>query len=339
MRYLFLILCFLFSITAHSLTLLDNAPARYEVQPGDTLWEIANRYLAHPWEWKALWRANPHIKNPKRLYPGAVLELHYYKKNPYLKVLSNGTIKLSPYMRPLPTEDAIPAISLNDIKPFLDASVVLDWNSLADAPYVVAFTTEHMLGGQSDEIYVKNLCPPVPPPGMTISYAIYRPAGQYVDPATHGFLGYKATLVGYAQLLRRGEPATILLTDILQGVKLKDRVMPRNFPEFNLYFEPKTPKMAIQGQVIDIPGQYSEGGVGLVAVVNRGKDAGLQSGDVLAIYSKPRFVPDPKCPTCEMLPPERVGEAMVFRTFTHTSFMLVVRSIRSIHPRDLVMNP
>ncbi|WP_133128990.1 LysM peptidoglycan-binding domain-containing protein [Legionella nagasakiensis] len=340
MRYMMFFLSLILSVSAQALTLRSDAPAQYVVQSGDTLWDIANRYLPHPWEWKSLWHANPQIKNPDRLYPGAVLELHYHQQNPYLKVLSNGTIKLSPYMRPMPLEDAIPPIPLSDIRPFLDASLVLDKDSLVNAPYIIAFTTEHLLGGQGDEVYVKNLCPPVPRPGTTFSYGIYRPCGEYIDPTTKCFLGYKAILVGYAELVKGGDPATILLTDIMQGVELKDRVMPNNHPEFAISFEPKAPNHSVHGAIIDLPGDYSQGAAGLVVVLNRGKDAGLQEGDVLGVFSEGKMVSDPKCPPqCVQLPPERIGEVMIFRTFTHTSFALVVRSIRAVKPMDTVTNP
>ena len=327
------------SLSNYALTLRPDAPTRYVVKQGDTLWDIANRYLAHPWEWKPLWHANPQVKNPNRLYPGAILELRSYKQNPYLRVLSNGTIKLSPYMRPMPLENAIPPIPLSDIKPFLDASLVLDKDSLSNAPYIVAFTTEHLLGGQGDEVYVKNLCPPAPPLGTTISYAIYRPCGQYIDPLTKNFLGYKALMIGYAELVRRGDPATIMLTDIMQGVELLDRVMPNNHPEFDFYFEPKAPAIPVSGLIIDLPGDYSQGAEGLVVVINQGKNAGIQAGDVLGVYSEGSNVRNPKCPDCVRLPPERIGEIMVFRTFSCTSFALVVRSIRAIKILDKVSNP
>ncbi|GGI88519.1 LysM peptidoglycan-binding domain-containing protein [Legionella impletisoli] len=340
MRYLMFLVCFLTSMTLHAVTVLAEAPSRYVVQPGDTLWDIASRYLAHPWEWKTLWHANPTIKNPNRLYPGAVLELSYYQQNPYLKVLSNGTIKLSPYMRPMPLEEAIPPIPLSEIRSFLDGSLVLDKDSLSNAPYIVAFTKEHLLGGQGDEVYVKDLCPSPPPPGATFTYGIYRPCGSYQDPETNEFLGYKAILVGYGELVQGGDPAVVMLTDIMQGVEKMDRVMPNNYPGFDISFEPKAPNVPVKGQIIDLPGDYTQGAVGLVVVLNRGKNSGLQAGDVLGVYSPGRVVPNPKCPpNCVELPPERLGEVMVFRTFSCTSFALVVRSTRAVRPMDVVTNP
>ena len=350
MRYILFFFCWVLAISSHAFTLRADAPARYVVQPGDTLWEIANRYLTHPWEWKSLWQANPQIKNPNRLYQGAVIELRYHQNKPYLNVVSNGTVKLSPFIRPRPLHQAIPAIPLNDIRPFLNGSLIIDKNSLANAPFVIAFMTEHMLGGQGDEVYVKNLCPDEYhlPSGVTMSYAIYRPCGVYRDAINKRFLGYKATLIAYAELVRGGDPATVLITDIMQGVKLQDRVMPNNHPDFDLYFEPKAPSMPVHASIIDLLDDYTQGAVGLVAVLDRGEDAGFQPGDVLGVYSKPRGVQNsayrydkkPPCePYCVKLPPERIGEVMVFRTFTHTSIALVVRSIRAITRFDTVTNP
>jgi len=341
MRYILTLFFIVFSAGLHALALKADAPARYVVQSGDSLWEIAAQYLEHPWEWKALWHANPSIKNPNRIYPGTVIVLRYKNQNPYLKVLSNGTIKLSPYMRPKPLEHSIPPIPLADIKPFLNPSLVLDRNLLADAPYIVAFTMEHLLGGQGDEVYVKGLClDPKASSGTTVSYSIFRPEGEYLDPHTHDFLGYKATLVAYAELIQPTEPAKIVLTDILMGVKLSDRVMPNTKRYFNLYFEPKAPALPIRGSIVDLPGDYTQGAVGLVAVINRGKDAGLEPGDVLAIYGPSRIVRNPEFPPRKVkLPPDRIGEVMVFRTFSRTSFALVMRSTRAVKPKDTVTNP
>ncbi|KTD64624.1 LysM peptidoglycan-binding domain-containing protein [Legionella spiritensis] len=346
MRYMLIIFCLIFSIEALAserlpITLRSDYPKRYVVQPGDTLWSIANKYLDRPWEWKALWHANPKIRNPNRLYPGAVLEIRFYQSRPYIRVLSNGTIKLSPNVRPMPAEDAVPAIPLNDIKPFLNASLVMDHDYLMNSPYVVAYSGERLRGGQGDELYVKALHPDkTMPRGATISYAIYRPGPPYLEPISHRILGYLATQVGYGNLVSGGEPATIVLTEITQGVKLKDRVILNDFPEFDLYFEPKAPNFPINGSIIDLPGGYTQGAVGFVAVIDRGDDAGLEEGDVLGIYSTKRLVPDPLCPEKLIeLPRERVGEVMVFRTFSQTSFALVVRSIRTVHLQDKITNP
>lgn len=343
MRHILLVMLFLLSMTTQALSLRDDYPKRYVVKRGDTLWDIAGLYLHKPWEWKALLQANSHIKNPDKIYPGALLVLRFYHKKPYIQVVSNGTVVLSPHVRTLPPDDPIPAIQLIDILPFLDASLVMDKNRLRRAPYILAFKAEHMMAGQGDEVYVKNLhrCCMMPINGP-IPYAIYRPGRAVYSPFRKGCLGYKAELVGYGELASGGDPAIVLITEMTDGIKLNDRVMYDDFEGFNLYFEPKEPPRSIHAAIIDIGDDFKQGAVGSVVLLDRGQDAGLEPGDVLAIYGAKRLVCQ-KRRACRRrsvaLPRERVGELMIFRTFTKTSYGLVIRSIRSVQLKDRVTNP
>lgn len=345
MRFFLLLFFLIISATSHALSLKPDAPSRYVVQNGDTLWTIASRYLKNPWEWKELWHANPKIRNPNRLYQGAVIVLDYHQNRPYLRVLSNGTIKLSPTVRPTVFGEVVPPIPLNEIKPFLDESLILDEDVLCHAPYVVAYVGEHMIGGQGDEIYVKGLHPSHElPVGGTIAYSIFRAGKNYIDPLTNELLGYKAFLVGDGELVAGGDPATVLLTSINVGVKKEDKVLINNSPEFDFSFEPAAPTVSVSGCIIELPdgmpGGNSQSAIGGVAVINIGANAGIKAGDVLGIYKKPRTVKDPKNALIPiLLPPERIGEVMIFRAFSKTSFALIVRSIRPVYLLDLVTNP
>lgn len=45
-------------------------PAEYQIQPGDTLWDICQKLLDNPWYWPKLWSLNDYILNPHLIYPG-----------------------------------------------------------------------------------------------------------------------------------------------------------------------------------------------------------------------------------------------------------------------------
>ena len=48
-------------------TIKADAPNRYIVKKGDTLWDISGRYLDSPWRWKEIWATNKQIKNRNEL--------------------------------------------------------------------------------------------------------------------------------------------------------------------------------------------------------------------------------------------------------------------------------
>ena len=124
-------------------------PETYVVQKGDTLWDIAAKFLRDPWNWPEIWQINPQVENPHLIFPGDTLTLVYNdngrpavtvtERGPSVTVASGGGVeRLSPRVRELPLENAIPAIPYAQVQAFLSRSVVLEKKELAHLPYVVA---------------------------------------------------------------------------------------------------------------------------------------------------------------------------------------------------------
>ena len=323
--------------TAENLKLRPNHPTEYVVKTGDTLWGISDQFLENPWLWPQLWQRNPQINNPHLIFPGDVLALHYVNGRPVLSLEHGGIVKLSPKIRTAPLRHAIPPIPLSEIKPFLTASLILDKDELINAPYIVAYAGEHIVGGENQKMYVRGI-----PNDRNQSFSVFRDRGIYKDPETTEILGYSALHVGDARLQIFGKPSTFLITSSNQEVRIGDRLTPANKMHINTSFYPKKPRAKVEGFILDVIGGVTQIGQHQVVVISKGKNDGLQVGDVLAVYRTGHKIVDPvkihKHETIQ-LPNERTGEIMVFRTFSRLSYALVMRATSSIHVSDTVTNP
>lgn len=56
--------------------LAEDADVRdYTIVKGDTLWDISEARLGNPFLWPALWKENPGIADPNRIYPGQTIKI------------------------------------------------------------------------------------------------------------------------------------------------------------------------------------------------------------------------------------------------------------------------
>ena len=63
-----------------------DAPDRYVVQKGDTLWDISAKFLTDPWYWPEIWHINPQVANPHLIYPGDELALIWVDGRPQVTI-------------------------------------------------------------------------------------------------------------------------------------------------------------------------------------------------------------------------------------------------------------
>jgi LysM domain len=57
-----------------------NEIKNYTVKKGDTLWSISRNELSDAFLWPKVWKENPEIANPDRLYPGQTVRIPIYLK-------------------------------------------------------------------------------------------------------------------------------------------------------------------------------------------------------------------------------------------------------------------
>ncbi len=314
----------------------EDHPERYTVERGDTLWDISERFLVSPWLWPEIWHINPEIENPHLIYPGDSIRMVYVDGDPRLTVERGiREVRLSPGVREEELDDAITAIPLRALRPFLNRSLAVDEAFFDEAPYIVAGEDERVMASRNDRVYVRRL----PDEGAEDTYAIVRQGGAYRDPETREVLGVEATYVGEAGITRDGDPATARVLSSNREVLAGDRLLRMPRRDAQLQFFPKAPESEISGRIIDVLDGVSQIGQFDVVVLNLGEADGLRKGDVLAIYKAGRVVEDHVSRQRITLPEERGGELIVFRTFDRLSYGLVMRSNRHMNVMDLVRNP
>lgn len=325
------------TVFAEPLALQPGAPKEYTVQPGDTLIEIANRYLLDPSQWPQLMKNNPRINNPYRLYPGEILTLSQVNGQPQLNITAGGTIKLSPQVRSYPLNKPIPYIPLSMIKPFLNGALVVNQYELEAAPYIVAHADHHITTGAGDKVYVMGMTNTAP--GK--EYSIFRKGEAFKDPQSKQVLGFYAINVGFAQVEQNGSPATLLITQTTREVLTGDRLQPSSRAQISQDFIPSIPTTPVAGQIIYVVDGVTQISQYQIVVIDRGVESGLRPGNLLDIYQQGEVIANPVQQTQAKikLPNEHVGQLMVFRAFSRVSYAIVLSATAPIHLLDQVTVP
>jgi nucleoid-associated protein YgaU len=341
------------------LALKPDAPDRYVIVPGDTLWGISTRYTDSPWRWPELWGMNrDQIRNPHLIYPGMVLLLDRARGTLSIAggpsgapsaippgtagAPASGTVKLAPRVRAESlAKQQIPSIPPSAIEPFLSRPLVIEPDGLEKAPTIVATEKDRVILAAGNTAYVRGITD-----AKEETWYVYRRGEPLIDPDTNRTLAYEAIYLGTAQLTRPGNPATVLLTSTVQEVNAGDKLVaagPAQAPSY----APHAPEAQLLGRVMKIygsVGRVGEAGPLQIISINRGRADGVEVGHVLALYSLGGTVRDMTrarnaADALIKLPDERAGLSFVFRVFDRVSYALVMHVTRPISPLDVVRTP
>ena len=354
--------CLTVATYAAAVEVRGDHPDTYVVKKGDTLWDIAGKFLQRPWLWPEIWQANPQIQNPHLIYPGDVISLAYLDR-----------VAVQPGPR---TEAPITGVPLAEIEPFLkNLSVVDEFEHL---PYVVAMEEDRLRTTQGQVAYVKGL--EAAQPGTR--YAVVRPtvrftrldrqaccdiyrqddldyrgqrvldSGNFWADAVIGDNGSEVLGFELSQLttgtVTRGEVGGIEVTTLLvddegREVRPGDRLVPVQAQPYDLQFFPHAPKQQFeygQARVLAVADGLYYSGPHTVVALSVGARDGVDNGTVFSMWRVGSEVVDRvhwsdhrdadlfSSADKLRLPDEYSGHVMVFRTFDKVSYGLVMDAIK-----------
>lgn len=341
-------------------------PDTYTVVRGDTLWDIAGRFLKRPWLWPEIWQANPQIKNPHLIYPGDVISLSYLDR------VAQAAVE------PGPREEApVTGVPLSQVEPFLKNLRVVE--EFEDLPYVVGLEEDRLRTSQGQIAYIRGLADAQP--GQR--YAVVRPSMRFsainpkrccdvtttkpedLDfrgrttrfteqlwnhqvPASKGeFLGYELMQLTTGTISRgevgQYEASTLVIDDVGREVRAGDRLIPVEPQPYDLQFFPHPPTQEFEygkAKVLAVADMLSTGGPRDVVALSVGARDGIDNGTVFSSWRVGSNEVDRVAVGLDRshdtvgngnkvrLPDEFAGHLMVFRTFDKVSYALVMDSIR-----------
>ncbi len=308
--------------------LSDNHPDRYVVQEGDTLWDIASRFLRDPWRWPLIWQHNPDIKNPHLIFPGDLLV-----------VTGDGNLKvvrLEPSVRRSELDRGIPAIPPNVIQPFLTSPLIIQPGELDTAGYVLQGVDDELVLGKYSHFYARGLEKP-----EVENYRIFKVGESLLHPESGELLGIETRHLGDARMLRPGEDdiSKLVVTDSNLDIGPADRMLPQTDNAPLPYFEPRAPATDINGWILYAPRGVKDVGRYDVVVISGGKREGLEPGHVLRAMLHRTGRRDPVTGESFTPPDESSGLMMVFRVFDKLSYALIMEATRPISIGDRYVNP
>lgn len=310
---------------AAGLKLRPDAPQRYVVKQGDTLWGISGKYLYSPWQWNRLWGANRSaVRNPHAIYPGQVLVLRYVNGRPRLgfdKASSyrEGNIpvvKLAPRVREVSSGYGIQTVNVNFYRMFMQHPQVIPQAQTQDAPRLIDGPDNRMLYSKGDRVYAYGITEPG-------RYLVYRTVKDITDPDTKKYLGQEVVFSGIVSTLpytnsaldarsekdaaslpgneyyTRLHPLVKVPTQTAQPLVVEEAVSEVRRGDFLLKMTderdsfqmmPHAPSRHIDAKVVSIFNGIGEAGQFQTITLNKGEADGLDKGTVLSLYKRGRQV-------------------------------------------------
>lgn len=281
-----------FSVFADVLTLRDNAPQKYVVKKGDTLWDISGAFLKKPWRWPELWRKNEFINNPHLIFPGDVLHLLFDAKGrPYLAKAEKRKVSLSPHAQVSLKElrsksSAIPAVSLHMLSPYLTNYYIVSANKMREfketAATVMGMQTGFDRGTQAHTAYAIG---EIASKQQLAVIHVDEPITAY---GSDDVLGYEIRVAAIGVL---NEPATdgsdlqgIQLQTVKREVLQGDLIIPlSSLAGFSSVYHLQAASVDVVANIVKVGTKGLEIGKYDIVVIDSGINAGLKNGDVLFI--------------------------------------------------------
>lgn len=298
----------------------------HTVVRGDTLWDISEAYLGTPWVWPTIWKENPRVANPNRIYPGNRLwiapgEMRQLSDAEAASLgqppASSGDVSSQPTGILV-----VPGIDQID---FIDAQHLETAGALLGSPErekMLSANRRAYVGLGEGQVEVGD------------RFSIVREAEKVRDPETNKLLGYHVDKLGWLEITKVDlESSEALIRESWGDILRGDRLVPLVEPSPEIGVRPST--SAVEGQLAMLPDNRTVTAHYDTVYLNRGTDHGLEVGNPIEVYEPGAIVRDEETKIDHRMPDDVIANLIVITVQPETSVALVTHVNKQLHRGDM----
>ena len=316
---------------ANQCVILSSAPDSHTVQQGDTLWDIAARFLQNPWCWREVWSNNQEqIRDPHWIYPGqrivldrplGVLSVAPTSSTTTATTVTPAVSRLSPTARVVITahKSAIPTIDPR-LTSLAARYRLASAPTVADAPRIVGLSEGRRLLLRGDIVFTTK--PAVAGETFDVMRALTAPA------ASDGGELPAVPLLRIGQVRRQAEnPTQFLVVHADAELSQGDLLLPVATQPQTILTPQAAPRL--EGKILAVLRESRWASQHDVVALDRGLADGLRPGSVVEVLRPDRMgghenrSPTPAASSAQAA---SIGALLVFEALEHEALALVMRS-------------
>jgi len=273
---IFLLLPFFVSAEAQEQEYKD-----YTVVKGDTLWDISGKEFRDPFLWPKIWKENPEIPNPDRIYPNQRIRIPLYILQKEIPLAEIPETKVE-VKKEEPKKEIGEKIEPIKTMYLVDRDLIMSCGYITDSVHsvgkVVGSPSGRDLLGKDDHAYIETQ----QPTKIGDRFYAMRSLGEITHPKTGYKLGYLIEVLGIVEVVGQDNnetkaKITVSPMDIVPGDLLE------NYYEIEPPFAIENPRRPdTLGYIVATKQLRTLNGMFDIVYIDKGKTDGLEVGDVLA---------------------------------------------------------
>lgn len=320
------------------------------VQRGDTLWDLAGKYLGNPYTWPQIWELNQWVKDPHWIYPGDPLIIDLARALATSGSVPDEVANLQPDQRRAdPSAVRRPELGFT-FQDFIQLPFIASGGAEAHYKDQGAFTItsnkreDRRFLGDSEVVYMNGGADQGVKTGdrFLILKTVVR---KFPHPViAKKYLGDIVQQIGVVRVITTQSKGSVAVIErSLDTVQIGDRLVrftePANIPlQLRTDTTEPVPVAANAGVVIYTRDAKPYAAGGDMTIIDRGANDGLKVGDVLLAVRVKTY---PVGTGGEKKPPTEtttyyLGQLLVVRTDAQTATCRVLRTIEELRIGDTV---